>query len=655
MHVRKICEVPFLAPSTSSGELVVVGRELLYQSMFSGIPNRPPALVRIDFERHEYRSFTQPDGRGSWRVRLLSDNRLWFGMNGPGQLACFDPVEERFTEVPRYEASRKTSHLTDVVEGPDGRLYMPSYPAGMLVAYDRNTGEYQEYPVAEENHQLFGACVTDQGYIGVLNGLQHGVYAVNPETEDVVFQSPPDLAGRADAYSEFLRCGDEFLVSVGGVDGGIEICRFSAGDLAFRGSFPVRMPVVSGRRFLQGPGGEPYLSVDGGAIYALDLEAESAELAYRVPRVPSRAVYYFLDGQRILMAGHSQYYGVYHIADGHFDLHRTEVENPPIGIFSILGSGRGDIYCSAHLGVTLSRVHPQTGRTEILGLVHNGSGEIYGSAEANRKIYSVSYTNAVLTVYDPDRPWQPGPEAGDNPRNLGSLGEEQYRPVTGILNGPGGKLYVGTMPEYGSRGGALTVVDPNDDTQQSFRHLVQDHSVLGLAAGPEHVYVGTSVVADGYIAQAEGDAYFLVFDPDQEGVLFQYAIDGARSLITMGCASGKVFFWTDDHDGGQRLFVYESGSHTIRTLEHRLEDGRVQNRPMTVAANGRLFFVHGNRVVCLDPETETLTQVRLDEGEAAAPASESGIPFTQNVPYLAAFENSLLFSQGNELWQIVAL
>ena len=443
MSVKKICEVPFLAPSNSPGELVVdpkLGRQVLYQSMFSGIPKRPPALVRIDFERHEYRSFAQPDGRGSWRIRLLSDGKLWCGMNGPGQLACFDPVEERFIEVPRYEASRKTSHLTDVVEGPDGRLYMPSFPAGMLVAYDRETGEYQEYPVEEENHQLFAACVTDEGHIGVLNGLQHGVYAVHPETGEVVLQSPPDLAWRSDAYSEFLRCGDVFLVSLGGADGGIEVCRFAAGDLTFQGSFVVRLPVVSGRRLMSGPDGEPYLSVDGGAIYALDLEKERAEPACQVSRVPSRAIYYFLDERRILMAGHSQYYGVYDIEDDHFDLHRTEVENPPIGIFSILASGKGDIYCSAHLGVTLSRVDPQTGRAEMLGLVHNGSGEIYGSAEANDKIYSVSYTNAMLTVYDPARPWRPGPGAGDNPRNLGSLGEEQYRPVTGILNGPGGKL-----------------------------------------------------------------------------------------------------------------------------------------------------------------------------------------------------------------------
>ena len=211
------------------------------------------------------------------------------------------------------------------------------------------------------------------------------------------------------------------------------------------------------------------------------------------------------------------------------------------------------------------------------------------------------------------------------------------------------------MPEYGSRGGALTIVDPNDDTQKSFRHLVQDHSVLGLAAGSEYVYVGTSVVADGYIAQAEGDAHFLVFDPDQKHVVFQYAVDGARSLIAMGCGSGKVFFWTDDHDGGQRLFVCEEESRTIRRLEHHLEDGRVQNQPMTVAANGRLFFAHGNRIVCLDPETESLTQVRPEEGEAAALASESGILFVQNVPYLAAFENGILFSQGHELWQIAAL
>ncbi len=639
MKVSKICDVPFLAPSNSPGELIFdpnLGRRVLYQSMFSAVPGRPPALVRTDFERHEYASFAQPDGRGTWKVRLLSDNKIWFGMNGPGQLACFNPITESYEDVPPHNPATKNSHLTDVVEGPDGWLYMPGFPSGDCVAYDRDTGEYREVAVEERNHQLFAACLTDGGHIGILNGLQHGVYALDPRTDEVNVVSPPHLTGRPDAYSGFLRTGDQFLATLGHPEGGIEICRFSALDLGFLGSFVVTTVVTSGRNLMASPGGRVYMSVDNGYIYALDLETETAELACHIRGVPSRGIYHFLDEHRVLFAGHSQYYGICDLRTAELDLHRTEIENPPIGIFSILPASSGDIYCSAHLGLSLSRVDPKSGRADILGLTYNGSGEIYGSAEACGNIYSIAYTHNVLTEYNPNRPWRPGPDAGDNPRNLGPAGDEQYRPVTGILNGPGDNLYIGSMPEYGARGGALTVVDPTDNSQRSYRHLVPDHSILGLTVGPEHVYLGTSIIADGYIRPSEGNACFLIFDPERETVLFDQEIEGARSLITMGCSTDRVFFWTDDHAGGNRFFVCRLADRAFHTLDHSLTGGRPHNRPMVTGADGNLYFTHGNRIVRLDPRTEEL---------AIAHTADS-----RETPILAASDNGILFSRRHELW-----
>ena len=641
MNVSRICDVPFLAPSNSTGELLPdpkLGRHVLYQSMFSAVPGRPPALVRTDFECHEYASFAQPRGRGTWKARLLSDNKIWFGMNGPGQLACFNPITEAYEDVPPHNPATENTHLTDVVEGPDGKLYMPGYPSGDCVVYDRSTGEYREVAVEEKDHQLFAACLTDGGRIGILNGLQHGVYALDPRTDEVTVTSPSHLTGRPDAYSGFLRLGDQFLVTLGHPEGGIEICRFSAFDLSFLGSFVVVTAVPSGRNLMASPEGRLYMSVDDGYLYAIDLETESAELACRIPRVPSRGNYYFLNEHRILFAGHLQYYGICDIRTAELDLHRTEIENPPIGIFSILPASTGHVYCSAHLGLSLTRVDPASERAETLGLTYNGSGEIYGSAEAGGSIYSISYTHNVLTVYNPKRPWRPGPTQGDNPRNLGPMGDEQYRPVTGILNGPGNRLYVGSMPDYGARGGALTVVDPTDNSHKSYRHLAPDHSILGLAAGHEHVYLGTSIIADGYIQPAEGDACFLIFDPDSETVLYKEEIGGARSLMTMGCGADRVFFWSDDHEGGNRFFVCRLSDRAVSAVSIPFTGGRPHNRPMITGKSGDLFFTHGNRIVRLNPETASL---------AIAHTAAAG-----DTPILAAIGNDVLFSQRHELWRL---
>ena len=575
----RLCDVPFLAPSNSPGELVrdpALGRLVLYQSMFA--EKSPPALVRIDFERGIAGSFPQPDGRGSWRVRLLSDGYLWFGMNGPGQLACFDPATDRFLDVPRYSPSSQTSHLTDVVEGSDGRLYMPSYPAGMLVAYDRGSGDFEEFPVAQSNQQLFAACVTDSGLIGVLNGLQHEVYAVDPRSVEVLHRSPSELAGRPDAYSAFLRYGEQFLTTVGAPGGGLEIARFSAADLTYQGSFTLWPPVDSGRHLFTSHAGQLYLAVDDGHILAVDVERGRCEPAFRI-EVPSRGIYYFLDDRRILFAGHSPYYGVYDTVKRELDLTRAEIDNPPIGVFSILAAGDGSAYCSSHLGVCLTRVEPETGAGDALGLAHNGSGEIYGSAEAGGRIYSVSYTHAILTVYDPRRPWRPGSGAGANPRNLGSLGRQQYRPVTGI-------------------------------------------------------------VADGFIEPTAGNARLLVFDLECGVVVDAHEVEGAASIITMGCAGDEVFFWTCDHGGGHRLFALVIAESRLRELPGD-GVGDVVNRPMVRGPHGSLYFCADRRIVSVDPAEGSVT--------ARWPADGSRLP---EVAYLAPCPRGILFSQGHELWQL---
>jgi len=649
MEATRIAAVPFLAPINNAGmELAVdpgLGRRVLYQSFYADAPDRGPALLRLDFERHEYRSFAQPAGRGTWQPRLLADGKVWFGMNGPGQLACFDPAREVFEPVPPHRSSRPIVRLCDVVEGPDARLYLPAGAATMLLAYDREARTYQEIPVDDDgNQQLAGVCATGDGRIGVSNGLQHGLYAVDPQTGNVEIKSPEHLFGRANSLAPIYRCGEEFLMLAGGEEGGVEVCRFAAEDLSFIASFTLRLPVESGRRLCIGPDRTPHLSVDGGSVYRLDLDRETAELAYQVPGVPCRALYFFLDPGRILVATVSQYYGIYDVDSGTLDLHRSEVDNPPVDVHSILADREGTVYCSSVLGMCLSRVEPETGKAEILGLASDGSGEIYGSVQAGEgRIYSIAYTHALLAVYDPEKQWKPGRDKSSNPRNLGPLGEDQYRPVTGILRGPLDRLYAGTMPAYGSRGGALTVIDPETDTWKVYRNLVPDHSVTGLALGAEFVYVGTSVEADGYIAPAAGDACFLIFCPREERVLLSRAIEGAHAVTAMGHAAGKVFFWVVDHEPGvPRLFAYEKGG--IRPAAVGIDLLGIAPRPMTLAQDGRLLFAAQGEdglscIGAIHPREESVEVIWSSER-------------SENV-VLAQGTTELFFARGHELWKLV--
>ena len=80
----------------------------------------------------------------------------------------------------------------------------------------------------------------------------------------------------------------------------------------------------------------------------------------------------------------------------------------------------------------------QTQSLTNLGKAAYASGEIYSMGSLDGKLYLCSYPEARLSVYDPKRPLRFGDKEDSNPRDLGPMGEEQYRPRA-MIAGPHGK------------------------------------------------------------------------------------------------------------------------------------------------------------------------------------------------------------------------
>src|SRR5439155_165996 len=84
----------------------------------------------------------------------------------------------------------------------------------------------------------------------------------------------------------------------------------------------------------------------------------------------------------------------------------------------------------------------------------------------------------VLFVYDTGQPW-----GADNPHRLGSLGNRQHL-ATAADRDPRGVVAIATPPDYGSRGGALSLFDPATLAWRTFVSLVPDQSMTAVCFGP---------------------------------------------------------------------------------------------------------------------------------------------------------------------------
>ncbi|MEH7246810.1 cohesin domain-containing protein [Neobacillus niacini] len=87
------------------------------------------------------------------------------------------------------------------------------------------------------------------------------------------------------------------------------------------------------------------------------------------------------------------------------------------------------------------------------------------------------------------------PASGDNPRKLFNIGDEQDRPITGIE--AEGKIFVGSIPDYGEIGGALMVYNPSaqnpEESYKVYRNIVENQSIISLAYKDGKIYGSTSI------------------------------------------------------------------------------------------------------------------------------------------------------------------
>jgi outer membrane protein assembly factor BamB len=159
-------------------------------------------------------------------------------------------------------------------------------------------------------------------------------------------------------------------------------------------------------------------------------------------------------------------------------------------VFSLTAGPDGNIYGSTYINMHLFRCDAESGKLTDLGKASRWAGQVDSlSLGRDGKIYIGAYTDAVVSIYDPTRPWEPGLHPGSNPREIGPVGKGQYRTRSNCL-GPDGRIYVGSIPSYRSSDtGAFTICDPGTGGMDVRSDFVKGGAVETVAAdGKGRVY-----------------------------------------------------------------------------------------------------------------------------------------------------------------------
>jgi hypothetical protein len=175
-------------------------------------------------------------------------------------------------------------------------------------------------------------------------------------------------------------------------------------------------------------------------------------------------------------------------------------------------------------------IDTKTGQSGDMGRAAPGGGQVNQIVwdPTTSRVLMSSYTTTSVTAYDPDRSgaWP------DNPTLVSSAHEYgQMRPMALVHDGR--HVWMATSPNYGTLGGALCRIDPNDGETKVWCDLVPNQRFISIVADPERrvVYAATDVMADcGSAPPTETTARIVAFDMEELVVRAEFrAPDGVDS------------------------------------------------------------------------------------------------------------------------------
>ena len=562
------------------------GEACLYATMSQQADNL--FVLQIDPNTGALKQFWPdvPESNYTTAVYQARNGRLYIGAAHSGQLYCFDPEQDELVNFGTING-KAAIFPCRIDEDSTGEIWISSYGTADLTSFNPATGEFTRYGRLDEVDMYAYCYVNKDGTIAsmIMQTRPH-VVVLDPKTG--VKETVGPVVTRGEGTLTLHRGSDEHLY-----------IESSKGNFRIEGmeAIPVQETVPAEKVEATLPDGSTFRFVD------------AVEQTCRILEITDTN-------------GNSKT----------FDL---EFEAAGTDIFCLHGGPDQCVYGSSVLPERLFRYNPNDEELIDLGICSTCTGEAYSMANLDGKMYISSYPAAKISIYDPSQGYNFGEEPGSNPRDIGRVDNISYRPRS-TLAGPGGKVWLASIPDYGMWGGPLAYYDPKTKEKKSYYRIVGDGSCYTLAYLEEEdlIVVGTSI-SGGSGTQAKVDqAILFLFDHKKEEKVWEGTLDRNvhqfNALVTG--ANGRVYGTVRGGEDPAEIFVFDPSTRSFGDRVAPPEGGPVDNG-LQNGRDGMIYGVTGACVYRLDPETLTTEEIikfpeRLQGHAAAGPIIGDEIYFS---------------------------
>lgn len=591
--------------------------EVFYITSFviGGNPPQTGQLIELDYHRNRAVAWTIPTGIGSWGIIKGQDGNLYMGSYYEGKLMCFNPRTKTWLPMPQASAEFRKQNpiITDLVQAPDGRIYFGTFPSAHLARYDPRTRTVEDLGRVADEQYVRWLAVTQDGIVLCGVGPKHArVIAYNPRTRSFRTITPQEDRTPG-AFSKPLASARYVIEAQHSPGGKVLVYDPVTLKLLHVYSVPLRN---------NGSGNQSAFTLvdathvlyqdDQLRLMQLDVETGARSVVFADPGTAANNRWYF-DREGNVLGLLVQSYVYLNRATGQATHQPIPIPHPAQNILWLNTAPDGTIYGGPPFGQTMFAFDPRNRQLTSYDQVVDRTGEIYYGIPYDGKIYNISYAEGILSVFDPRQQWNPGLGAASNPRTVLFLGDDQYRPVGGIHLGPGNKMYIGTQPDYGLLGGALSIFDPATNSVETLRNIIPGEEISAIAADHRYVYCEADPSGGMGANPAAMHVHFFVWDPASHRIVFDRGLPNHPEFDAIATVHGHAYFVT-----GKDVMDYDSARGTLSTLLHLDHPLTVPPESLKAAKDGSIFGIFGDRLGRILPATHKLELYPETAGRATS-------------------------------------
>jgi len=591
----------------------VMGIEDGKQVLYTTASTTPAVFNVIDVKNNQLiRDFELEGVAQSWRHVIAPDQTVYIGAitsAGTGELWSYSPVTKKVQKLKVLGSEKSVWSMTT---DPDGNVYIGTYDHGKLFRYNPKTQELKDYGSLLADHNYIRSMAYHDGYIYAGMALPFEVVKVNVATgaSEVISDAVPGILGVPHEELEFaydMAVVDKYLFVKASGKAGLIMVYYNLETQQWEnksiGVDPVsgrgvmsynQIPVADGKAYVPAHGG--ILEVDlttlqtrnTGISFATSLRG-AAWIDMGDPELtPNRTIVTIQANGKLSALDVKK--GI------RKDMPGVAAKGGPIPIHNMEQGTDRRLYMSAYPGGVGGVFDPRTKQSSNFLI-----GQAEGIVSVGNKVYYGIYPGGYIYEVDIS-----GGKMSE-PKQLFQIGSDQDRPYK--MAYADGKLIIGTIPDYGKLGGALTIYDLASREKQVYPNLIKDHSIVGLAYKDGKIYGSTTKSGGLNTTMPANNPEVFVFDIATKEMTMHRDLTALEGLGKHRMISGLTFGEDGLLWGGVDgiLFALDPDDLSIVKQKNIYSDVKDYGmwRPYYFrwGQDGLLYAGLANRMTVVDPDT----------------------------------------------------